>query len=611
MLRTGPDGALWVVDMGRFMVEHPEWLPAGGPQKMAPRFRDGAERGRIYRVYPRGRRPGAVPKVEANDPAALMAAIKSSNGWVRDTAQQLLTWQGQRPGAELARLALAGASPPVRVQALWTLAGLSSLDVQTLAHALHDPDATVRREAVRVAELRAKDEAERWLGAIAEMASDPDAAVRLQLACTLGESDAPQAAAGLARVGLSITDDAQFTAAVLSSSGRHYPSLIDALLRAGRPLNDPLCEGLLAIALAKNDRATMAKEIAPMLQEIHGGFRGEQIVAYCDFNQRLRERGLSIVKLREEAPDDALGLALAPEAVQLMQSVARSVAFEDEGELSERLAVIGILGDAPFDQFILARLLGPQNPPEVQAAAVRSLVRGGDARAPQTLMKDWASHSPQLRGQILEALVSREPWAYDLLKQAETGKLPLAQFDPARRQRLLKHQSPRVKELAQKLFGSGGDAGGERAKVVEQHRPALDLAPDATRGAKVFAQNCATCHHLGDVGQDIGPDLRSVSGWEKQQLLVAILDPNRQVEPRYLSYTAVTNEGQSVFGIITAETAGSITIKGLDGKEQVLQRTNLKSLEGTNQSLMPVGVESAVSDQDLADVIQFLQTGGK
>jgi putative heme-binding domain-containing protein len=112
------------------------------------------------------------------------------------------------------------------------------------------------------------------------------------------------------------------------------------------------------------------------------------------------------------------------------------------------------------------------------------------------------------------------------------------------------------------------------------------------------------------VGQEIGPDLRSVSGWEKEQLLVAILDPNRQVEPRYLSYTAVTNEGQSMFGIITAETAGSITIKGLDGKEQVLQRANVKSLEGTNQSLMPVGVESAVSDQDLADVIRFLQSGG-
>ena len=85
--------------------------------------------------------------------------------------------------------------------------------------------------------------------------------------------------------------------------------------------------------------------------------------------------------------------------------------------------------------------------------------RGGDAKAPETLLKDWASHSPQLRSAILEALLAREPWAYELLKQAEAGKVPLGQFDPARRQRLLKHSSVRVKERAQKLFGSGGATG--------------------------------------------------------------------------------------------------------------------------------------------------------
>jgi putative heme-binding domain-containing protein len=125
---------------------------------------------------------------------------------------------------------------------------------------------------------------------------------------------------------------------------------------------------------------------------------------------------------------------------------------------------------------------------------------------------------------------------------------------------------------------------------------------------KVFTTNCATCHKLAGVGNEIGPDLRSVSGWESEALLVAILDPNRQVEPRYLSYTAVTSGGDTVFGVITADSAGSITIKGLDAKEQTLPRSALKSLEGTNKSLMPEGLESAVTDQDLADVIKFLQT---
>ena len=65
----------------------------------------------------------------------------------------------------------------------------------------------------------------------------------------------------------------------------------------------------------------------------------------------------------------------------------------------------------------------------------------------------------------------------------------------------------------------------------------------------------------------------------------------------------------TVFGVITSETAAAITIKGIDGKEQKLLRTSIKSLTGTNRSLMPDGLEAALSNQDLADVIRFVQEG--
>ena len=111
-------------------------------------------------------------------------------------------------------------------------------------------------------------------------------------------------------------------------------------------------------------------------------------------------------------------------------------------------------------------------------------------------------------------------------------------------------------------------------------------------------------------GNEIGPDLRSVSGWEDGALLVAIPDPNRQVEPRYLSYSAVLDRGETIFGIITAESTDSITLKGLDAKEQVLPRGGIKSLDGGSRSLMPDGLEATLSDQDLVDVIRFLQSPG-
>src|SRR5207248_6283911 len=124
----------------------------------------------------------------------------------------------------------------------------------------------------------------------------------------------------------------------------------------------------------------------------------------------------------------------------------------------------------------------------------------------------------------------------------------------------------------------------DRQKVVNQHRDVLTMTGDAGRGAAVFARACAACHRLGGVGQEIGPDLASVVAWQSDALLTAILDPNRQVEPRYLSYTVTLTNGDSVFGIITTETSAAIAIKGLDGKEQKFLRGHLKSLINSNRS---------------------------
>lgn len=83
-----------------------------------------------------------------------------------------------------------------------------------------------------------------------------------------------------------------------------------------------------------------------------------------------------------------------------------------------------------------------------------------------------------------------------------------------------------------------------------------------------------------------------------------------QVEPRYLAYTATLKDGQSFDGIITSESGNSMTIKGLDAREQSLTRDSIQSLIGANRSLMPDGLESAVDHRAMADLIQFIRSGG-
>jgi len=75
--------------------------------------------------------------------------------------------------------------------------------------------------------------------------------------------------------------------------------------------------------------------------------------------------------------------------------------------------------------------------------------------------------------------------------------------------------------------------------VIDSYAAAVaNLTGDAGRGQKAFAKTCSVCHKLGGVGNDVGPDLASLNDKSTDYLLVAILDPNRAVEARYVSYVA-------------------------------------------------------------------------
>jgi hypothetical protein len=91
-------------------------------------------------------------------------------------------------------------------------------------------------------------------------------------------------------------------------------------------------------------------------------------------------------------------------------------------------------------------------------------------------------------------------------------------------------------------------------------------------------------------------------------LVTAILDPNRAVEARYISYVAATKKGLIVTGILTSETSTSITLTANDGKQHQLLRNEIDELSSTGQSMMPEGLEKDLTPQDIADIIEHVRT---
>src|SRR5207253_11162178 len=93
-----------------------------------------------------------------------------------------------------------------------------------------------------------------------------------------------------------------------------------------------------------------------------------------------------------------------------------------------------------------------------------------------------------------------------------------------------------------------------------------------------------------------------------EALLEAILDPNREVQPSYVSYVVVDDSGRTMTGLIQAETANSITLAREKDVMETILKSNIEQIQSTGKSLMPEGLEKTVDPQSLADLLAFLKT---
>ncbi|MCE9548015.1 MAG: HEAT repeat domain-containing protein, partial [Planctomycetia bacterium] len=607
MARTGPDGALWVVDMYRRVIEHPQWLPAEGQRELSPYYRDGATQGRIYRVFPVGKKPRPIPRLDKLSLVELVAALDSPNGWQRDMVQQMLVWRGDKAAVgPLEKLAADSGNPLARMHAICTLDGLDALQPTVLLHALADSVPGVRRQAVRLCESRAADAPELVPAAI-RLADDPDLRVRLQLACSLGEWDQPGTGAALAKIAMSRPGDLYFNEAVLSSITRnnvgellaglteaHDQSMVDVELLA------QTCRTAAALGADANlTSATLAVLNLPAAEQ------ARQIRVLAVVLDVLEERHKSLEKLA--APRGTIDV-LMPRAVAMLDS-ARAIWSDPQAPVTTRIEAVKLAARRPDQRAEEIRSLGallvPQTPPELQLAAIERLARQSEPEVAALLLAPWKGFGPACREAVLSTVLSRDSWQATLLDRVADKTVPAGDLDAASRQRLLTLKNGALRKRAAEILKQSGNT--DRAKVVERYHPVLSRPANPTRGLAVFTQRCAACHQLAGVGRVIGADLAALTDKSPENILTSILDPNRAVESRFVVYLATTQDGRVISGIMKSDTGTSITLLGPDGNPQVLRRNELESLESTSKSLMPEGLERDMSEQDLADVISFVR----
>ena len=602
MVRTGPDGALWVVDMYRAVIEHPEWIPDDWEARLD--LRQGHELGRIYRIVREDAPPRPIPSLASLDGAGLVAALESPNGWVRDHAQRILVERADAGAlAGLERLAAEGRRATARLHALCALEGLGALRLEVLRPRLADAHPGVRRNALRLFEpfLRSRPES---VADLLPLVHDGDARVRLQLACSLGESGDPRAAGALAALGASDADP-YLIAAVLSSVGEdNLARVVEGVLGSPAGLRQPaLGEALVRLAVAFDEPRAQVTVLEVLLgSELGLPQRLELLGELLDgLDTKGESWGAYVTRV--------LGPAQAPRIDSLARPTAALLADLEADERTRALA-LGFLSrtGAGVEVDTLADLLGPECPPTLQRAALDLLGGSDDPRAPLALLAGWRGYGPELRPRVISALLGRRVWAGAVLGAIADGGLPPRELDAASRQQLAHHVDADVRERARSLLGSA--LGAEREGVVLRYGAELAaLNGDLLRGREVFRRTCVNCHRLAALGQAFGPDLRTTDR-STDALLAAILDPDRVVEARFQGYVALTTDGRIFEGVLSDETATSVTLLDVRGEEVVLLRSELEVLRSSGRSPMPAGLEVDIPPAEMADLLAFLRSEG-
>jgi putative heme-binding domain-containing protein len=486
---------------------------------------------------------------------------------------------------------------------LATLEGFSVLKPELVRLALADKHPGVRRYAIRAAEPWPQANPAFWRQVI-RLANDDDASVRQQVAYSVGQMqfasvDRKTATDYFTELLTRDAKDPYISAALFSSVNENNVDLVAFSLLSVKPLPLDRIATLLRISARLQPNATEGL-LARILDRT---LRGE--------DSPERKFSTAAALLEAASANEKSSTVLQGASLQKLQvTVTEAREFVAlSGDIPTRIAAVKLLGvqpkSEPADAQLFAQLLDARHPPELQMAAAGALAAQFPDSAAKQLLAGWRSYAPALRTQILELLMSRSAWSTEFLAAVERGEVMISHIDARRRQQLVNHIDSAIREKASKLFAN--ETTTSRAQVVEQVQNVLQLPTDVAKGKAAFAKKCANCHRLEETGQHVGPDLMALTDKSPRSLLVAILDPNKAVEDKFLDYVAVTTDGRQFTGMLLNETSTSLTLAGQEGKQVALNRSDLETFQNTGKSVMPEGLEKDLSPQELADVIAYVR----
>lgn len=636
-LLDGPDGAMYVIDMHRAVIEHPDWMPKELQERGDMRWGD--DSGRIYRIVPES---PATPPLEPFDFAAAspvdwVTQLASDNRWARETAGRLIAEathpaantsrpaaNTSRPAAELQAGEVANAlrellrghsgsstvSPNSRstanaaVRALWLLKSMDRLTPDELSLAFEHPDWSVRLQGLRLLALGpAGDQGPG--DALTKLASDPHPLVRYEW--------------------------------LLEFAPRAGQPLVDFLAQAVRsqPNDSPVDRAWIANALSLTNEAVAATFAAQLLADPTRSTAPGDVRVLGPLVKRLGWAGspeMLAAILGADAGDSSLidelfdhyasGLAVRGTP---WNQVAKGLSDVTKTQLTTRLNLDRerIADETLATDLRLAALrrVGLDRSPETLAQCRQLVTAKGDdlyieslqllrhfeaADLGDVLVERVLELPPRATTATVAAMISNAQWTPALVAALEAKKIPWGLIDPTSLGRLERHADPAIAGRIKQL--RAGRTTEDRQALVQRYTAALSSGQvDMAAGKAVFVKQCAGCHRLDGEGVAVGPDISDMRTQTPEQILASVLDPNAAIDANFYRYAVLTDDGQLLEGLLEDSNQQAVTLRLQDGLRRTVPREQIEQLRATGVSMMPEGFENQISPEAMRDLVSYIK----
>lgn len=599
---NGPDGAAYICDMYRKILDHPRYLPEHIRNKLD--YAAGKTMGRIYRLTRKGSPTAGRRSLADTDTRGLVKTLDSPNAWPRETAYRLLLESDDQDVIKFLRNTRLS-RPAARVASYRLLANIGVLQKEEVLSMLDDRSPRVREHGIQLAESNLDHTP--IASRVRQLATDRDPLVRFNVALVLGFDDPATRGTALAAIAETVGLDEWTAAAVMSSlTVNDIEYVARHLLASGNAAQAMALMPALGQAAGRATSDLQAAKLVLLVSRSKSAADIEWKTAFIDgFSKGLRARGLG----KGRSPFAELAARSKTEAnVDWLFALASEQASSPGAEEHTRIVAIQFLANSatPDSTKALQSLLSAKESAAIQIAAINTLGRFGNPLIGDWLIEParWQRYSPTIRNAVVSTLLSHSKLTPLLLTAIEDGRIPAWAVPEVRRRNLMRHKTLKVR--ASKLFSAMG--GTDRKKVYDELKIITQKKGNVEKGKLVFIKACASCHQFNGQGHIVGPDLSGLRNQPKDAILLHIIVPNAEIYPGFTAYEITTKDDRTLSGIMTSETDTSITLRAALGIEETFLRSDIASLRASKLSLMPNELEKTISSEELINLLEFLKS---